>query len=177
MEVCDLFYNTPARRKFLRSDRTEMRHLEESIKAIALGRFDVSVGWRPDTRPITAMRPARTEGEKAKRVAKCFGGDFIREVARYGVEFASLENMRRMEQEKSFWLGGGRMKPADRSNPQSFKVRRAKVGGYRDYFDDEQAAAIDALMAARQGPLFGYLDASEAPPVTAGDCSEDGGDG
>jgi DNA mismatch repair protein MutL len=91
VEVCDLFYNTPARRKFLRSDRTEMRHLEESIKAIALGRFDVSVGWRPDMRPITAMRPARTEGEKAKRVAKCFGGDFIREAIYLEREVGDLQ--------------------------------------------------------------------------------------
>ena len=40
--------------------------------------------------------------------------------------------------------------------PQSYKVRRAKVGGWRDYFDDGEVAAIDALLAARPKPPFGY---------------------
>jgi alcohol sulfotransferase len=44
-------------------------------------------------------------------------------------------------------------------------VRRGKVGGYRDYFDDEQVAAIDELMSRRAGPLFGYL--ADAPPTAA----------
>ena len=39
VEVRDLFFNVPARRKFLRSDRTEYRHIEQVIKRIALGRF------------------------------------------------------------------------------------------------------------------------------------------
>ena len=38
---------------------------------------------------------------------------------------------------------------SDKSNPDSFKVRRAKVGGYRDYFDDAQVAEIDALVGRR----------------------------
>jgi len=72
------------------------------------------------------------------------------------VEFSSYENMKKMEAKKTFWLGGGRMKPRDRSNPDSFKVRRAKVGGYRDYFDDEQVVQIEAVMAETLDPLFGY---------------------
>ena len=46
--------------------------------------------------------------------------------------------------ERVFWLSGLRLRPGDRANPQSYKVRRAKVGGWRDYFDDEEVAAIDA---------------------------------
>ena len=49
-----------------------------------------------------------------------------------------------------------RLRPGDRANPQSYKVRRAKVGGWRDYFDEEEVAAIDALLAARAQPPFGY---------------------
>jgi hypothetical protein len=48
------------------------------------------------------------------------------------------------------------MMPGDKDNPDSFKVRRAKVGGYRDYFTDEEVAAIDAKLAAELDPLFGY---------------------
>ena len=79
-----------------------------------------------------------------------------RRALRHAVEFASVENMRAMEQRNVFWLSGGRMTPRDRSNPDSFKVRRAKVGGYRDYFDDEQVARIDELVRSKLSPLFGY---------------------
>ena len=78
------------------------------------------------------------------------------------VAFASVENMRKLEEKSTFWLAGSRMKPGDKANPESFKVRRAKVGGYRDYFDDAQAARLDAMTEERLLPGFGYL-ASERP--------------
>ena len=74
------------------------------------------------------------------------------------VEFSSVENMRKMEAKKTFWLSGSRMVPKDRSNPNSYKVRKAKVGGYRDYFDQEQVAAIDKLVDDGLDPMFGYRD-------------------
>lgn len=80
---------------------------------------------------------------------------------RDAVEFSSYENMKKMEEKKTFWLGGGRMLPKDRANPNSYKVRRAKVGGYRDYFDDLQAAEIDALTAANLDPFFGYVPGAD----------------
>ncbi|MGD2055266.1 MAG: sulfotransferase domain-containing protein [Gammaproteobacteria bacterium] len=78
------------------------------------------------------------------------------EEIREAVEFSSYENMKKMEQKKTFWLSGGRMVPKDRDNPNTYKVRRAKVGGYRDYFDDEQVARIEALVNTTLSPYFGY---------------------
>lgn len=78
------------------------------------------------------------------------------------VSFASVENMRKLEEKSTFWLAGSRMKPGDKANPESFKVRRAKVGGYRDYFDDRQTETLDAMTEARLLPGFGYLR-SEQP--------------
>jgi len=72
------------------------------------------------------------------------------------VEYSSYENMKKMESRQQFRLAGGRMVPRDRDNPDSYKVRRAKVGGYRDYFTDEEVAAIDARLAGTLDPLFGY---------------------
>ena len=71
------------------------------------------------------------------------------------VEFAAYENMKKMEQERHFKGSGARVKPGDKDNPQSFKVRKAKVGGYRDHFDDAQCAKLEA-MVAELNPMFGY---------------------
>jgi hypothetical protein len=73
------------------------------------------------------------------------------------VAFASYDNMKRLEQRGGFRRHGRRLVPGNRENPDSYKVRRAKVGGYRDYFDDAQLAAINEMMSRRKGPLFGYL--------------------
>ena len=72
------------------------------------------------------------------------------------VEFSSLENMRKMETKGVFWRSGSRMVPKDKNNPQSYKVRRGKVGGYRDYFEEAEQAQIDALVAEKLSNVFGY---------------------
>jgi hypothetical protein len=78
------------------------------------------------------------------------------------VAFASLENMKRMEHQRVFWLSGGRLMPKDRSNPDSYKVRRGKVAGYRDDFDAVQLAQIDRVVETSLDPLYGYTRASGA---------------
>jgi hypothetical protein len=70
------------------------------------------------------------------------------------VAYAAFENMKRRE------AGGDaaseRLRAADTANPDSFKSRRGKVGGYRDYFDAAQCARIDALIARDLDARFGY---------------------
>ncbi|HYQ91388.1 MAG TPA: DNA mismatch repair endonuclease MutL, partial [Candidatus Competibacteraceae bacterium] len=63
VEVRDLFYNTPARRKFLRSERTEFGHLEEMIRRLALSRFEVELNLQHNRRPALQLPP--TAGERA----------------------------------------------------------------------------------------------------------------
>lgn len=75
---------------------------------------------------------------------------------REAVEFASVENMRRMELGRGFRGGGRRMRAGDESNPDSYKVRRAKVGGYRDYFAADEVARIDQMIERQLAPEFGY---------------------
>ena len=72
------------------------------------------------------------------------------------VEYSAFENMKKMESSSKFRLAGERMKPGDKNNPDSFKTRRAKVGGFRDYFSDEEVAAIDAQLEASLDPVYGY---------------------
>jgi hypothetical protein len=99
------------------------------------------------------------------RIARFIGAPEDDAAIRAAVEYASVENMRKLEEKRVFWLSGGRMTPRDRANPDSYKVRRAKVGGYRDYFDDEQAGRIDELVHAKLSPVFGY---GEAPTGRGG---------
>lgn len=73
------------------------------------------------------------------------------------VDYASFERMRARESAGTETEGAGaRLTAADRSNPDSFKTRRAKVGGYRDDFDDEQIARIEAYVDAHLDAVFGY---------------------
>ena len=70
------------------------------------------------------------------------------------VEYASVENMRQREREAH--SESDRLRPGDPGNPDSFKTRRAKVGGYHDYFDADEIAAIDALISRTLNPVFRY---------------------
>ncbi len=77
VEVRDLFFNTPARRKFLRTEKTEFGHLEEVVKRLALARFDVAFDLRHNGRPVRRLRPADAAAEQRRRVAAVCGPAFL----------------------------------------------------------------------------------------------------
>lgn len=81
------------------------------------------------------------------------------------VEYATLSNTRKLEAKDHFWLSGSRLAPGDKDNPDSYKSRRAKVGGYRDYFEDEESRAVDEYVREKLHPGFGYEE--EATGLTA----------
>jgi hypothetical protein len=118
----------------------------------------------------------RIQPEKElRRIIKFLGMDPDDERIRETIEFSSIENLRKLEKE-NYFQRGSRVKAKDSSNPDSFKVRRAKVGGYRDYFDDEQVATIDELVNTRLSGVFGYATEESAAPgtVTAGKAAAEG---
>ncbi|MDA1107589.1 MAG: DNA mismatch repair endonuclease MutL [Proteobacteria bacterium] len=82
VEVRDLFFNTPARRKFLRTERTEFEHLEEVVKRIALARFEAGITLRHNERTLYTLRPAHDAAEQARRVAALCGSEFIEHALR-----------------------------------------------------------------------------------------------
>ncbi len=75
--VEDLFYNTPARRKFLKSEKTEYSHIENVIKKIALSRFDIGFMLLNNQRQVFKYKPAASVLEQEKRIAEIFGQHFI----------------------------------------------------------------------------------------------------
>jgi hypothetical protein len=80
------------------------------------------------------------------------------------VDYAAFDNLKKLESQKSFSLlrTGWRLLPGDRSNPDSYKVRRGKVGGWRDYFETEQCERIDAIVEAGLLPGLGYTAAEQS---------------
>jgi hypothetical protein len=70
--------------------------------------------------------------------------------------FASVESMRKLEGQTFFRDVGDRIEPRDRANKESYKVRRGKVGGYRDYLDDDAVQRIDATVSDTLSPAYGY---------------------
>ena len=88
VEVRDLFYNVPARRKFLRADRTELSHIEDWLRQLALARPDVELRVTHNGKPSR-----RWKGERdllsGERLHEALGEDFVRHALR--VEHGSVE--------------------------------------------------------------------------------------
>ncbi|MEH6587305.1 MAG: DNA mismatch repair endonuclease MutL [Halioglobus sp.] len=77
VEVRDLFFNTPARRKFMRTEKTEFNHLEEVVKRLALSRFDVAFSLRHNGRGIHQLKAGTGQVEQQRRVATVCGPAFM----------------------------------------------------------------------------------------------------
>lgn len=90
VEVRDLFFNTPARRKFLRTEQTEFKHLEEVVKRLALSRFDVGFVLRHNQRAVHNLRPAITIQDKERRAMMVCGSAFMQNAVHLDMERAGL---------------------------------------------------------------------------------------
>lgn len=129
--------------------------------------IDFMNGWAGETGSedvlVVRYEDMRARPEQALgRILAFIGTPGSDAQVREAVAFASFENMRKLEANSTFWLSGDRMRPKDPDNPHSFKVRRGKVGGYRDYFDDAEIALIDRLVEEQLSPVFGYGKQSAA---------------
>jgi DNA mismatch repair protein MutL len=90
IEVRDLFFNIPARRKFLRTEKTEFSHLDDVVKRISLCRFDVDISLRHNQRVVKAMRAANSRLEQEKRIADVLGPAFIEQAVHIDFEYEGL---------------------------------------------------------------------------------------
>lgn len=99
------------------------------------------------------------------RLTRALGHGFGREKIAAAVEFARFENLRKREQEGFF--RSEILKPGDASQPDSYKVRRGKVGGYRDDLDPDQRALLDRMIDEALAPGFGYRSDERTKPQAA----------
>lgn len=131
--VRDLFFNTPARRKFLRTDKTEFGHIENMIKRIALSRFDVAIRLAHNKRPICQFIKAVDNETRESRVAEVCGKDFLEHAVALEFEAAgmrvwgwiALPVYSRSQTDQQFFFVNGRMV---RDKLVSHAIRQA----YRD---------------------------------------------
>ena len=81
IEVVDLFFNTPARRKFLRTDKTEFGHIDELVKRLALSRYDVSWQLNHNGQSVRRLKAVQNDEQRQKRVVALCGRVFAEHAA------------------------------------------------------------------------------------------------
>ncbi|MGR7381148.1 DNA mismatch repair endonuclease MutL [Klebsiella aerogenes] len=77
LEVLDLFYNTPARRKFMRTEKTEFNHIDEIVRRIALARFDVTINLSHNGKMMRQYRAVAEGGPRERRLGSICGAAFL----------------------------------------------------------------------------------------------------
>lgn len=90
VEVSDLFFNTPARRRFLRTEKTEFGHIDEVVRRIALSRFDLALSLRHNGKPVRQYRAASLPSQQDKRLAAICGPAFMTSALRFDSEHHGL---------------------------------------------------------------------------------------
>ncbi len=117
VDVRDLFYNTPARRKFLKAEKTEFGHIESLIQKLALARFDVGFNLQHNQREVLNLKPAASRSEQEKRIAAICGSAFIDnalliDYAASGLQlhgWVGLPTFSRSQQDMQFFYVNGRL--------------------------------------------------------------------
>ena len=77
VEIRDLFYNLPARRKFLRAERTEFNHIDDLVRSIALARDAVEIRLSNNGKVVRLYKPLRDAAEASRRIADVLGEEFV----------------------------------------------------------------------------------------------------
>ncbi|MFK3773822.1 DNA mismatch repair endonuclease MutL [Pseudomonas sp. NPDC089406] len=133
VEVRDLFFNTPARRKFLKAEKTEFDHLQEVIRRLALARFDVGFHLRHNGKTIFSLHEAADDMARARRVGTICGPGFLEQALPIDVErnglrlwgWVGLPTFSRSQADLQYFFVNGR---AVRDKLVAHAVRQA----YRD---------------------------------------------
>ena len=90
VEVRDLFFNTPARRRFLRSTRSELAQLDQLVRRLALSRYDVALSFRHGGRERLALPAAPDRAARERRLAKLLGEEFVAHALHLDMEAGPL---------------------------------------------------------------------------------------
>ena len=133
IEVRDLFFNVPARRRFLRSEATEAMHVQRMVERLALSHFDVAVRYLHNGRELLRVAAAENDSERQQRLAQVMGDEFAAgcmpvQIAAGALQLAgwiSLPTFSRAQPDLAHWFVNGRA-VRDRLLMNAVKL------GYRD---------------------------------------------
>jgi DNA mismatch repair protein MutL len=114
--VHDLFYNTPARRRFLRTERTEFGHIEKWVRRLALARQDVAFTLTHNRRTVLNLPAAADQAGRQRRLAKICGDPFAEQSVHIAHEvegialtgWIALPTYNRSQPDQQFWFVNGR---------------------------------------------------------------------
>lgn len=117
VEVRDLFFNTPARKKFLKTEKTEFDRIDEILKRVALSRFDAQFTLSHNQRVIHKLLPAISEQEKQRRVGLVCGPAFVENAVAVEMEgpglrlwgWVSLPTFSRSQADLQYFYVNGRV--------------------------------------------------------------------
>ena len=152
VEVRDLFYNVPARRKFLRVERTEFAHIDDLLKSLALARGSVEFRLSHNGKPVRIWKAAGDEQAALQRVAEVLGAEFPAQSLRIDHAMAGLH--------LSGWVG---LPTASRSQADSqyFYVNGRLVRD-RIVAHAVRQAYADVLFHGRHAAFVLYLELDPA---------------
>jgi len=148
IEVRDLFFNVPARRKFLRTENTELGHIARLVERFALARFDVAFRLRHDGRVLLDAPRASTPEAKRARIASIMGEDFIRDALPFERRSGSV----------LLWGWLGQPQAAKTSSDQQFAYVNGRAVRDRLIAGAVRLGYRDVLYHGRQPAYLLYLE-------------------
>ncbi|MDX1500162.1 MAG: DNA mismatch repair endonuclease MutL [Woeseiaceae bacterium] len=116
IEVHDLFYNTPGRRRFLRTERTEYGHVDKWLRRLALARPDVAFTVSHNRRTVLRLAAAQSDGERLERTGQICGTEFSEHALAIEHEtdgialagYIALPTFNRSQPDLQYWFVNGR---------------------------------------------------------------------
>jgi hypothetical protein len=133
-----------------------VRHSDIGLPSL----IDYENAWTANIKALEHSLLVRYEDLRAEptanlmKIVRLMGEQFTEDEVREAAEWGSFDNLRKLEAKGTFKQGGMKLRDAD--DPSTFKVRRGKVGGYRDDFDPEQVAELERLVCQSMTPELGY---------------------
>jgi hypothetical protein len=123
-----------------------------------LNRWERNVAHLPRALTVRYEDLRAQPQETLPRITALMGETFADRELEEAIAFGAFDNLKKLERQGFFRQGGLSLRnPKD---PESFKVRRAKVGGFKDYFTAAQVAELEDLVQSRLSPTFGYYPAA-----------------
>ena len=148
IDVCNLFFNVPARRKFMRSDRSEFLQIEDCVKRLALSNFSRSLDLHHNGKATLQLKSATTDAQIEQRIARVCGQNFVKNALRVDSESSGVS--------LSGWCGDPE-RARSQSDQQYFFVNHRMI---RDKFIQHaiRQSYGDLLYAGRHPVYILYLE-------------------